>query len=161
MGKNEIPIVKLQLGVLGIDAQLLMDIILQEPNKDGIAPWHQVRVENRMQGEEVTLLATQVVQFWLSISDLANQLKLHDLNYHTMLHCIDQNHSHLFVAPGCRLVADSNPGNGNLWGACGQAELMKKPKTLNDLQLKWEFGLGGNRGAKDFTPQERGEKNKY
>ncbi len=44
LGKNENPNVKLPLGFMGVNTQLLMDVILQEPNEDGNAPRHNVRV---------------------------------------------------------------------------------------------------------------------
>ncbi len=132
LGKNENPIVTFLLEVMGFYAQLLMDVIFQEPNEDGNACRCNVRVENGMQGEEARLLATKVVQLQCSIANVANQLKHHDLNSRTMLHCINQNLSYLVVTPGCRLVADNNVSNFNLWGTCEKAELTKKLKTLHD-----------------------------
>jgi hypothetical protein len=37
------------------------------------------------------------------------------------------------------------------------ARLMDKPKFLAELWHEWEFGHGGNKPAKDFTPSERGK----
>ncbi len=85
LGNNQNPIAKLPLGVTGVDGQLLMDIILVEPNNDRNDNQQNVQVENGMQGEEVRLLATQVMQLWCSIADVANELEHHNLNSHMML----------------------------------------------------------------------------
>ncbi len=71
--------------------QLLMDVILNDPTEDENAPSYNVRVENCIQGKENRLLASQVVQLQCSVADVANQFECHNLNSHTMLHCINQN----------------------------------------------------------------------
>ncbi len=161
LGENEILIIKLLLGVTGVDAKLLMDVILLEQKEDGNASRQNVRVENGMQGEEERLPPTQVDQLKYLIADVGNQLEHCDLNSHTMLCHINQNLSCLVVTPGQRLVADSNAGNINPQSTCGQAILTKKLTTLHDLWVEWEFGLWGNKAAKDFTLHMRGGKNEY
>ncbi len=46
---------------------------------------------------------------------------------------------------------------GYLWGG----RINKKTKTLHDLFVELEFGLEGNKVAKDFNQQERGGKNNF
>ncbi len=57
-------------------------------------------------------------------------------------------------------MADDNVGHGNLHSAFGQAELIKKPKTIRDSWVEWEFGLWGN-GAAQTSPHNRGVSKLY
>jgi len=41
------------------------------------------------------------------------------------------------------------------------ATLSPMPKTIHDLWNEYEFGIGGRKAARDFTPTERGGKNKH
>ncbi len=145
-------IAKLPLKVTGIDAQLLIDVILVEPNNDGNDNQQNVQVDNRMQEEEVRLLATQVMQLWRSIADVANDLEHLNLNSHMILCQINCNLFLLVVTSGCTWVGNYNAGHER------PAELFKNPRTFHVLWVKWEFGIKGNKTAKLFTAQERGWK---
>ncbi len=123
---NQNPIAELPLGFTGIHAQLLMDTILFEPNNNRNDNQQNDQVENGMQGEEVRLLATQLMQLQRSIADVANELERHNFNSHTML-C--QNNCNLFclvVTSGHRRVGNDNEK------ICRErpAELSKNPRTL-------------------------------
>ena len=41
------------------------------------------------------------------------------------------------------------------------AELCPRPNSLHELWLEFQFGIGGRKAAKDFTPNERGGATKY
>mmetsp|Transcript_28591 Transcript_28591/g.60599 ORF Transcript_28591/g.60599 Transcript_28591/m.60599 type:complete len:453 (+) Transcript_28591:105-1463(+) len=55
--------------------------------------------------------------------------------------------------PKSRVHKEPQPGDP---GYQGDANLSKMPKDLRTLWREYQFGLDGNKPAKDFTPQERG-----
>jgi len=55
--------------------------------------------------------------------------------------------------PKSRVHKEPQPGDP---GYQGDAKLSKMPKDLRTLWREYQFGLDGNKPAKDFTPQERG-----
>ena len=65
--------------------------------------------------------------------------------------------------PNAGAVGDANAGVGtNQHSNTPQPPLIgtvltKTPKALHTLWLEWEFGIGGNKPAKDFTAIERGQ----
>ena len=59
--------------------------------------------------------------------------------------------------------AEGATGGGGEEGAGNQrarpafhSTLSNAPRTINDLWVEYEFGLGGRKAAKEFTPRERG-----
>ena len=77
-------------------------------------------------------------------------------------------------APARHSATMSTSSTGNIWGVMvnrnnetdGQtgpiATLSPHPRTLNDMWLEYEVGLGGREAAKDFTSAEMGRcKSKY
>lgn len=106
--KFEHPIMKLQLGVIGINPQLLMNIIMVENGEDWSPTSCNTRIENSMYGEKVRLLASQVAQWHCSISDIANKLEHCNLNSHIILQRMNWNISCLVVTLACWKVGSQN-----------------------------------------------------
>ena len=162
LGESENPITKLPLGVTGVDAQLLMDVIATEDeNRGGNNMPRGIRVENGMHGEELRLLTSQVVQLRRSVANVSHELERSDINCNTLLRRINLNLSRLVVSPGRRNIGDANTDTNFRTRQGKVAILSSTPRTLHDLWVEWEFGLADNKPAKYFTPRERGGKNKH
>ena len=61
-------------------------------------------------------------------------------------------------------VVDTTGPDGNIAPIDTTAQLVDHPKTLSILWKEWMFGIGRNKPAVNFTPQERNNKdnkNKY
>ena len=67
--------------------------------------------------------------------------------------------------PAAAAVVDDRTGpDGNIAPVDTTAQLVDHPKTLSILWREWMFGIGRNKPAVNFTPQERNNdqnKNKY
>ena len=67
--------------------------------------------------------------------------------------------------PAAGAVVDDRTGpDGNIVPVDTTAQLVDHPKTLSILWREWMFGIGRNKAAVNFTPQERNtdqNKNKY
>jgi hypothetical protein len=168
LAEGENPVKKMPLGVDGVDANLVMDILFEDGDDAPAAPAaanEQVpahaggdrRVAQRMGAQENRLLCSQVLQLRRSLTEMGAQLDRRDINFTHQLARLNRNVARLAVTPGRRTTA---PRDNQVNGQVLVASLGSCPRTLHDLWVEWEFGTAGKKAAKNFTAQERG-KNKY
>lgn len=177
------PVRKAPLGVVGIDAQLIVEEILGGGDAGGGGAGGggggDRRVAHGMQREEVRLLNSQVMHLRRELADAHAENLRRDMIVRSTLTRLNRNVARLAATPGRRRVGTAmaavaegggagrggDPGemDPSLPVATGQssrrlvANLSRRPKTLHDLWKEWEYGMAGNKAAKNFTQAERGK----
>ena len=155
---TENPVGRLPLGVTGVDAQLIVDVIMSDVDYDG-SGGIDARGRAGMEREEVRLLSSQVLQLRRELADSRDEATRRDVNTKTALSRLNRNMARLAAFPARRTVAaDAAQEEESTTGQDARlaAVLMPRPRTLHDLWKEYQFGGPGRKPAKDFTPEERG-----
>jgi hypothetical protein len=176
MEPGENPVLKIPLGVAGIDSELIIDEILGgNDGNDGAGIGNggngngDHRASNGLHRQEVRLLSSQVLHLRRELSDSIAELERRDAIFRSKLTRLNTNVSRLAAAPGRRSVAsagargveDEPPSNCEPTRRV-VASLGARPKTLHDLWHEYTVGASGKKPARDFNEKERGKvKTKY
>lgn len=155
------PVRKVPLGVMGMDAELIIDEIIGGDGEGG----GDYRHHQGMAREEIRLLASQVLHLRRENADQRAELDRRDRRIMSMLTRMNNNITRLANAPTRRVVAVDGGQAPTVPGEQPTvlvSSLCKNPGSLHDLWVEYEFGTAGKKAAKDFSTSERGQaKSKY
>ena len=161
LATGENPVARLPLGVTGVDAQLIVDVIMTGDRDGGgggggNGDW---RVTGAMDRQEVRLLGSQILHLRREFSDLREQVGRGAYTNRAAFGRLSRTMTCLAASPAMRLVRsvpaveeEENTGDSNRV----RAILMSRPKSCHDLWQDYMFGGPGRKPAKDFSPAERG-----
>ena len=164
LAAGENPVARPPLGVTGVDAQLIVDVIMTGDRDGGggggggggNGDW---RVTGAMDRQEVRLLGSQILHLRREFSDLREQVGRGAYTNRAAFGRLSRTMTRLAASPAMRLVRsvpvveeEEDTGDSNRV----RAILMSRPKTCHDLWQDYMFGGPGRKPAKDFSPAERG-----
>ena len=156
------PVKKVPLLITRFNQSVAIDVMMEE---DGAAPAAQLQQDRTQQQfhqqERSNVVVSQLQTMSLRLSRMeeavdstANDLKEFVGNQFSIVH---RNVNRLVVLPA------RQAGNGALPRPPQPARtltLMKTPRDLGTLWMEYTHGVAGSKPAKDWTPSERGGKNK-
>jgi hypothetical protein len=156
---EENPVAKLPLGVTGVDAQLIVDVIMQDEDnatRSG-GNWQATAGLDR---QEIRLLSSQVLHMRREFGDMREELNRGAHMNKAAFTRVSRSLLRMSISPAMRLVRAAPPGEEQL-DTPGTAPallpiLSMRPKVVHDLWKEYMFGGPGRKAAKDFTPSERG-----
>jgi hypothetical protein len=170
LAAGENPVQKVPLMVTGADAEVYIDLMLDDDGNDAGGG-----VDGRRGNQELRHVNNLLIGVRRDNAELrvemtrinavhTNQLRTINRNILQMMNTRryvrnDQNRNN----QNALQLGDAAGANGNAAAEQeGHAILSRCPKTLHALWSEYEFGVGGKKPAKDFSPQERGRfKNVY
>jgi hypothetical protein len=165
LAEGENPVRKIPLGVTGIDAELIIDELMQDETEAGNGGNVDVRVRSGMERQEMHLLQSQIVHLRRELKDMRSESdRRHEMSQHHNTKVIKLLHR-IAATPGRRQVSLQDdmltdvvpaPGATPVQVPSTVVALSKGPKTLHDLWVEWKFGTGGRKPASTFTSHERG-----
>ena len=159
------PIARLPLGVTGVDAQLIVDVIMTDGASDADGRGgHDWRAQAGLERQEVRLLGSQVLHLRREFADLREEVNRGAHSNRAAFGRLSRSLNRVATSPALRLirataraVAVDDPGEDSEEAPVAQrAVLLARPKTLHLLWKEYMFGGPGRKPAKDFTPRERG-----
>jgi hypothetical protein len=163
-GNNEgNPIMRLAIGVDGVDSQLVIDTLFDDDDDEGNdgGDRHGRRVRRRIDRHENAFLRSQVMHLRREQSELLTQLERRDEIMQHSLQRINRNVQRIANSPFRRQVNGPVTNEDEEENARGnnilQAKLLKTPRTLHELWQEYELGGPGRKPVKDWTAQERGK----
>ena len=154
-------IARLSLGVTGVNAQLVVDVIMtegaSEADSRGARDW---RAQAGLERQEVRLLGSQVLHLRREFADLREEVNRGSHSNRAAFDKLSRSVTRIATSPTLRLVR----GTGRAVGSEDSEEtpgaerpvLLARPKTLHLLWMEYMFGGPGRKPAKDFSPRERG-----
>ena len=165
LAAGENPVARLPLGVTGVDATLIVDVIMTGDRDGGgddgggggrNGDW---RVTGALDRQEVRLLGSQILHLRRDFSDLREEVGRGAYINRAAFGRLTKNVGRLAASPAMRLVRgvpaaeeeEDDMGGSNRV----RAILMSRPKTCHDLWQEYMFGGPGRKPAKDFSPAER------
>ena len=160
--EQENPIARLPLGVTGVDAQLIVDVIMTEGASEAVGrSGHDWRAQAGLERQEVRLLSSQVLHLRREFGDLREEVNRGSHTNRAAFGRLSRTLTRISASPAMRLVravpsARDGDGSDEEAPTALRAVLLGRPKTLHLLWEEYMFGGAGRKPAKDFTPRERG-----
>ncbi len=161
------PVKKRPLVVSGHDAEVMMDLLEDDIEGEGVSAADTVRRSIAVRNQEVRLLSSQVIHLRRELSDARAEGDRQLGILKRQLARLNNNVSRLANRPAKRLRVTSpaavpqdirnevvSPPPAPL--PMLAAKLSDCPRSLHDLWLEYELGFSGKKAAKDFTEKERG-----
>jgi hypothetical protein len=160
------PVKRVCLTVYTLQENLCIDEILPMVNEDGTPVTQQpvVGVVNR--GVTVDHIngimiqqQQQKQQIEAAINGFSVRFAVIQTHFEDMIRTLNKNITRIAVQPPRMANAVQRQHNLDVQAVEERqqpAELSKAPKTLFDLWVEYQTGIGGLKAAKDFTPAERG-----
>jgi hypothetical protein len=156
---EENPIAKLPLGVTGVDAQLIVDIIMQD-EEDANRSGGNWRATAGLDRQEIRLLSSQVMHMRREFGDMREEVNRGAHSNKAAFGRLSRTLLRMAASPAMRLVRAAPPDEEQLDTPTTAPVLLgilsKAPKVVHDLWQEYVFGGAGRKPAKDFTPSERG-----
>ena len=173
VSSEENPVVKVDMIVTGHDARVFIDFNEEE---DDISQRNIAGTVRRIDHEQIRLTNSLLVGLRKDNQELRVELKRRHEIQEISNKKIIRSVNHIMMNP-IRSLRNSNTTNnltntnnlGNRVGGTNEATttrgevemnsalLSNNPKSLHTLWNEYEFGLGNNKAAKDFTSKERGK----
>ena len=156
---EENPISRLPLGVTGVDAQLIVDVIMQDTDSEGRSggDW---RAAAGLEQQEVRLLLSQVLHLRREVGDMREELNRGAHMNKATFARLSKTLGRMASSPAMRLVRASPPAEEQLNTPAIPPTVLpvlsKRPKVIHGLWQEYMFGGPGRKAAKYFTPGERG-----
>ena len=156
------PISKLPLGVTGVDAQLIVDVITCNIDRSGGSSggpsggdW---RAAAGLERQEVRLLSSQVQHLRREFSDMREEMNRGSRANRASFGRLSRSINRIAASPAMRLVRapEEDPPESPAAAPVLVPVLSSRPKLIHDLWQEYMFGGAGRKAAKDFTPSERG-----
>ena len=161
---GENPVQKVPLIVTGSDAEVHIDVLLEDDDVQqgqGVMNARPRRLDN----EQLRHMNNLLIGLRRDNADLRAEIaRIHE-RHERLLTRVNRNVTHLLRNPARRMQRQEN----NLVvenaiaedreieeQSAGSAVLSKCPRTLHTLWNEYEFGLGNRKAAKNFTAVERG-----
>ena len=160
------PIMKVAIGVDGVDAELVVDTLFEDDNEADGADRNGRRVRRRIERQEIQFLRSQIMHLRRQQDEALIQLARRDDKHEQLLQRINRNiiriantplrhHVNAPVAEDVNVAPNLNVDEGNQEQRL-VATLTKTPRTLHALWQEYEIGGPGRKPVKDWTAQERG-----
>lgn len=157
------PIARYPLSVVGVDTQLIVDVIMtnEADDRDG----DNFRVRDGLNKEEIHLLLFQVLRLCHKLADSQDKATWSDYSTRSSVTRINENVSYLAITPRKQTAVAEEEGTDDKseFGRPSIAAiLLPHPRTAYNLWKEYQFGGLGRKPAKDFAPEEHGHlKSKY
>ena len=154
VGEN--PVEKIPLIITGSDAEVHIDMLLDDDNNPlaGAAP-------RRIDAEQMVHMNSLLMGLRRDNTDLRAEVSRNAARQERKLTVINRNVIHLMRNPvrtvQQRAVENALAENDVEEHQTSPACLSRCPKTLHTLWIEYEFGLANRKPAKDFTASERGK----
>ena len=155
---GENPVARLPLGVTGIDAQLVVDVIMTDDV--GGSGNGDRRVTGALDRTEIRHVGSQVLHLRREFSDLREEVGRSSHCNRAAFMRLSRVMVRMAASPAMRLVRGTpavEEEEEEEEGGGVEALLMSRPRTCHDLWQEYMFGGPGRKPAKDFTPAERGK----
>ena len=180
LSTGENPVQKSQLCVYGEEDTVVIELLLTDgDNGDDIEHRNSNAVDvntlnnrsRQLRDEQMKFMNSQLIALRRENAELRSELTRQSQINLTWFKTMNRNLMYLMKKPtnfaGTNTVTEADMANHieretlTLQEREKVASLSKCPKTLHVLWQEFELGLGGRKPAKDFTPQERGGRNKH
>ena len=162
--ENENPVKKVLLIVTGDEGEVYLDEIGGNLGGDGGAGGGgNALLMQASQRDQLLALYSQVSSLRRALEDLKVLEEQHRVEARREYQMLQSNIRRIAIQPVVRQRANDRGENGAAALDNGDlSSLSPHPRSLHQLWQEYEFGIGGRKAAKLFTPQERGKvKHKY
>jgi hypothetical protein len=162
------PVVKVRLDVHRVQDRLCIDEVNDDYNHAGglLAHDRQQNLDTNM-AQQLQQIKQQIATQYNQIQQSVNNLRVEISHKHSI---IQKNINRIFIQPPHQATQQQRrerEAHDNIEEAAALfdeehrtqliAVLSKTPRTLFDLWIEYQHGIGGNKPAKDFTYTERGK----
>lgn len=166
---DENPIEKISIIVTGNDAQVFIDLLLEDDDgNNAVANQNRVGAgPRRIDDEQIRHMNSLMIGLRRDNEELQAELRRRSEIHERMLRQINRTVTHMMrnplrrrMQPNVQNESDRDLDNAVAAAAAEEetsaALLSKCPKSLHALWNEYEFGLANHKAAKDFSPSERG-----